>query len=123
MKFKKDGLTYEVEYFFGKTGEQKQKMDETTPCVRAKSGDAFNVVECDWPEEDQYARIYEALCRMPSNKDKTPSEVAMIARTLADEGCIVDHEGDIITPDGDVYWPENNNRTGSIGLGDEPYFG
>lgn len=123
MKFKKDGLTYEVAYFFGKTGESKQKMDETTPCVRATTGDAFNVVECDWPEEGQYARIYEALCRMPAHWDKTPSDVAMIARSLADEGCIVDHEGDIITPDGDVYWPENNNRTGSIGLGDEPYSG
>ncbi len=121
MKFKKDGLWYEVAYFFGRAGEPKDKMDPTTPCVRAKTHEAFNVVECEWPEGNQYASIFEALCKIPANKDKMPSEIAMIARELSDSGCIVDHEGDIILPDGDVYWPNGDRRTGSIGFtGEEP---
>lgn len=123
MKFKKDGLTYEVEYFFGRTGESKDKMDSTTTCVMSTTGEAFNIVHCEWPEENQYAAIFEALCKIPAHKDKTASEIAMLARELADSGCIVDHEGDIMTPDGDVYWPEDNGKTGSIGVGGEPFSG
>lgn len=67
-----------------------------------------------------YASLFEALCKIPANKNKTASEIAMTARELADSGCIVDAEGDIMTPNGDVYWPEDNERTGSIGMGDEP---
>lgn len=70
-----------------------------------------------------YASLFEALCKIPANKDKMPSEIAMIARELSDSGCIVDAEGDIMTPDGDVYWPSDNERIGNIGMGDEPYFG
>ena len=40
-----------------------------------------------------YASLFEALCKIPANKDKMPSEIAMIARELSDSGCIVDHEG------------------------------
>ena len=72
---------------------------------------------------ETYASIFEALCKIPAFKDKTPSEVAMTAKELADEGCIIDHEGDIIAPDGSVYWPEDSERTGTIGIGDEPFFG
>ena len=70
-----------------------------------------------------YASIFEALCRIPAFKDSTPSEIAMTARELADDGCFVDHEGDIIDLEGNVYWPDEE-RTGNIGVGDDdPSFG
>ncbi len=118
MKFKKDGFTYEVEFFFGRTGVPKEQMDETTPCVRATTGESFNVVECDWEQENQYAMIYEALCRVPIHQDKTPSEVAMMARELADGGYSV-VDGRILDADGEEIWPIGS-KTGSIGLGKEP---
>lgn len=86
MKFINNGNTYTVYFFFGDSCVPKQEMDETTPYVRAMSGESFNVEECEWLEETPYEGIYKALCRMPAVQDKTPSEVALIARELADSG-------------------------------------
>jgi len=33
MKIKHQNHIYNVDFFFGKTGEPKQNMDETTPCL------------------------------------------------------------------------------------------
>ncbi len=45
---KKDGMVYEISYFFGKLGAPKDKMDETTPCVRTKCGEGFLCAECEF---------------------------------------------------------------------------
>ena len=73
--------------------------------------------------QKNYASIFEALCKIPAMQDKTPSEVAMTAKELADEGCIVDHEGDIINTNGEVYWPEDisDGRRLQIGFTDEDF--
>lgn len=71
--------------------------------------------------KEVYASIFEALCKIPAFQNKTPSEVAMTAMELTKDGCLVDHEGDIIDQEGNVYWPDEE-RTGKIGVGDDPSF-
>jgi hypothetical protein len=53
MKLKHDGLIYDIEFFFGKTGEPKKLLDETTPCVRTTNGESFLCAECEFLPENE----------------------------------------------------------------------
>lgn len=44
----KDGVLYEIDYFFGRSGEPKRERDAATTCVMTKEHRSFLCNECDF---------------------------------------------------------------------------